>query len=131
MEMNLKVAEENVKLTTIKSPCDGVMNIISRIKEGDYVQSGTPVISIVPERNESFNIEIYIPNENLGEIKENQEVSIELLSLPGREYGYLKSKLKNISVDAKIKSGMMEQAKIINRRASYFRYFLEKIDILD
>ena len=31
----------------------------------------------------------------------------------------------------KIKNGMLVQARIINREVSYFRYFLEKINILD
>ena len=30
-----------------------------------------------------------------------------------------------------IKNGMLVQARIINREVSYFRYFLEKINILD
>ncbi|KLE17323.1 hypothetical protein [Clostridium sp. C8] len=30
-----------------------------------------------------------------------------------------------------IKNGMLVEARIINREVSYFRYFLEKINILD
>ena len=36
---------------------------------------------------------------------------------------------KGTSID--IKNGMLVQARIINREVSYFRYFLEKINILD
>lgn len=161
INMNLRMSEEKVKLTVIKAPCDGVLNLISPVKEGDFIQNGTPIVTILPENTEAFNVDIYIPNENFGEIKEGQQVSIELLSLPGREYGYIMSNLKNISVDAKvseqkgvsyycakcpinvtslenskgnktkIKSGMAAQVRIVNRRVSYFRYFLEKIQILD
>ena len=85
----------------------------------------------------------------------------ELASLPGSEYGYINSTLENISVDAKvsqkegtsyytatcsidettlknkkgesidIKNGMLAQVRVVNRKVSYLRYFLEKIDILD
>lgn len=30
-----------------------------------------------------------------------------------------------------IKNGMLAQVRVVNRRVSYFRYLLEKIDILD
>ena len=83
------------------------------------------------------------------------------MSLPQSEYGIVKTNIKEISVDAKvsekqgtsyytgectipltsmknkkgttvdIKNGMLVQARIINREVSYFRYFLEKINILD
>lgn len=161
IKMNLEVATEKVNATSIKAPCDGVINMLSEVKIGDFIQNGSEIASIVPEDDSNFKVEVYIDNQSFGEIKEGQDVMIELVSLPGREYGYLKSNLKNISVDAKvsqekgisyytascpiqeselknrkgecigIKNGMLAEVRIVNREVSYFRYFLEKIDILD
>ena len=161
IKMNLEVATEKVNATSIKAPCDGVVNMLAEVKIGDFIQNGSQIASIVPEDDSNFKVEVYIDNQSFGEIKEGQDVVIELVSLPGREYGYLKSNLKNISVDAKIsqekgtsyytancpiedtslknkkgdsidiKNGMFAEVRIVNREVSYFRYFLEKIDILD
>ena len=139
----------------------GIINMTSNIKVGDYLQGGVQIASIVPKEDSKFNVEVYINNQNFGEIKEGQDVVIELASLPGSEYGYINSTLENISVDAKvsqkegtsyytatcsidettlknkkgesidIKNGMLAQVRVVNRKVSYLRYFLEKIDILD
>ncbi|MDC0800703.1 HlyD family efflux transporter periplasmic adaptor subunit [Clostridium paraputrificum] len=161
INMNLKVINEKIDSTSIKAPCDGIVNMISQVKIGDFIQNGTEIASIVPENNSDFNIEVYIDNQSFGEIEEGQDVVIELVSLPGREYGYIKSNLKDISVDAKIsqekgtsyytancpigetslknrkgesiniKNGMLAEVRIVSREASYLRYFLEKIDVLN
>jgi len=161
VEMNLQTAIEKVNSTSIKAPCSGIINMTSNIKVGDYLQGGVQIASIVPKEDSKFNVEVYINNQNFGEIKEGQDVVIELASLPGSEYGYINSTLENISVDAKvsqkegtsyytatcsidetslqnkkgesinIKNGMLAQIRVVNREVSYFRYFLEKIDILD
>lgn len=159
--MNLETVQAKIDSTSIKAPCDGMISLVSEINVGNYVQGGTEIATIVPENNNKFNVEVYIANQNFGEIKEGKDVVIELLSLPGSEYGYIDSKLENISSDAKInqeegvsyytaecpidkttlinknkeivniKNGMLAEVRIINREVSYFRYFLEKIDILD
>lgn len=146
---------------SIKANSDGVINMLSELKIGDFIQNGTQIASIVPKDQLDYNVEVYINSQSFGEIKEGQDVILELASLPGQEYGYIKSNLKNISVDAKvnqeqgisyytaiceidknslvnkkgeevsIKNGMIVEARIVNRRIPYFRYFLEKIDIID
>lgn len=161
IDMNLETVQAKIDSTSIKAPCDGMISLVSEINVGNYVQGGTEIATIVPEDNNKFNVEVYITNQNFGEIKEGQDVVIELASLPGSEYGYINSKLENISSDAKInqeegvsyytaecpinkttlinknkeivniKNGMLAEVRIVNREVSYFRYFLEKIDILD
>lgn len=161
IKMNLELATTKVEATTIKAEYDGVINIINEIKVGDYIQNGTQIASIVPNKNTNYMAEVYIENQNFGEISEGENVILEFVALPQSEYGTIKSTLQNISVDAKvseeqgtsyytgacainetsmknkkgnavdIKNGMLVQARIINREISYFRYFLEKINILD
>lgn len=161
IKMNLEVANTKLEATAIKAQCDGVITILTPVKVGDFVQGGTEIASIIPKGNETFNVEVYIENQNFGDIKEGDEVVLEFGGLPQREYGTLKSSLTNISVDSKInqndgksfytavcelpanyltnrngqkiniKNGMLVEVRIVSREVSYFRWFLEKINLLD
>lgn len=161
IKMNLDVANNKIQSTSIKADSGGIVNLINDIKVGDFIQAATQIASIIPSDNDEYKAEIYIENQNFGEIKDGEDVILEFVSLPQREYGIVRTNLSDISVDAKvsekektsyytgicdipvktmknkkgnsidIKNGMLVEARIINREVSYFRYFLEKINILD
>lgn len=161
IKMNLDMTNGKIDETTIKAQYDGVITLLNEVKVGDYIQAGTQIASIVPENSEEYKAQIYIANQDFGEINEGENVVLEFVSLPQSEYGVVETNIKEISVDAKvsekegtsyytgectipvtsmknkkgscvnIKNGMLVQARIINREVSYFRYFLEKINILD
>ena len=158
VNMNLEVINSQLDAASIKAANDGIVNMISDITVGDFVQSGEEIASIVPENEGNFQVDVYINNQSFGNIKEGQDVMIELASLPSSEYGYIKSNLENISIDAKnskdasyytaicpfdeisltskkgeeaeIKNGMIAEVRIISRKVTYFKYLLEKMDIL-
>lgn len=160
IKINLDLANSKLEATSIKAEYDGVINVLNEVKAGDYIQSGTAIANIVPNENSKFIAEVYIENQDFGEILEGEDVTLEFLALPQNEYGIIKTKLNNISVDAKInegqgvsfytaicdvnktslenrsgksinlKSGMLVHARIINREVTYFRYFMELINIL-
>lgn len=161
IKMNLDVANNKIQSTSIKADSGGIVNLINDIKVGDFIQAGTQIASIIPNDNDEYKAEIYIENQKFGEIKDGEDVILEFVSLPQREYGVVRTNISDISVDAKvsekektsyytgicdipvttmtnkkgnsidIKNGMLIEARIINREVSYFRYFLEKINILD
>lgn len=100
---------------------------------------------------------LYIENTSIGNIHENDEVQIEIVSLSRNEYGVVNSKIKNVSDDVivdknnkkkyykascslnentlsdkrgnvvKLKNGMEAKASIITYKTSYFNYILEKV----
>ena len=161
IKMNLDLTNNKTDSTTIKAQYDGVVTLINDVKIGDFIQAGTQIASIIPENNEQYEAQIYIENQDFAEINEGEDVVLEFVALPQSEYGIVKTNIEKISVDAKvseeqgtsyytgicdipvnsmqnkkgtsidIKNGMLVQARIINREVSYFRYFLEKINILD
>lgn len=161
LNMNLELINNKIESTSIKAQCSGIINLINDINQGDYIQAGTQIASIIPNENTKFKAEIYIENQNFGEISEGEDVILEFVSLPQNEYGIVRTNLTDISIDAKysenegrsfylaqcdipvtsmtnkkgtsidIKNGMIVEARIINREVSYLRYFLEKINILD
>ena len=161
LKANIDAAKSKISSTSIKAEANGVINLINELKIGDVISAGTQIASIVPENSSKLKVQIYIPSENLGDIKNNKDAILEFVSLPQREYGVMKTNLTNLSIDTKvsekkeqsyytatcnlprntmsnkkgnqvkIKNGMLVVARIVNRRVSYFRYFMEKINILD
>lgn len=159
VEVNLESVNSQLDSASIKAASDGVVNMISNLSVGDFIQIGGEIASIVPQDESGFQVDVYIDSQSLGSIKEDQDVIIELVSLPSSEYGYIKSNLSNISVDTKniekasyytatcllnerslenkkgeivdIRNGMIAQVKIVERKITYFRYFLEQLDILN
>jgi len=160
LKLNLDLASAKVAATTIKAEYDGVINLSNAFKVGDVVQPGTELAKIIPKDNSEFVVDTYIENVSFGEISEGKDVIIEFMALPQSEYGVVKSKLTNISTDAKvneqqgsyytatcsipttfmtkkdgtkvdIRNGMLVQVRIINREVTYMRYFLESLSILN
>lgn len=100
---------------------------------------------------------IYIENTSIGNIKENKDVRIEIISLPRNEYGVITSKIEEVSDDVvtdessgkkyytancildkkfltdktghrvKLKNGMEAKVSIICDRTTYFNYILDKL----
>ena len=161
IEMNLDITNNKINETSIKAQYDGVISLINDIKVGDFIQAGTQIASIIPSSSGVYKADVYIENQDFAEINEGENVVLEFAALPQSEYGIIETKIEEISIDAKvseeqgtsyytgtckipvkemknksgtsiqIKNGMLVQARIVNREISYFRYFLEKINILD
>lgn len=157
--VNLESVNAQLDSASIKASSDGVVNMLADVNVGDFIQIGGEIASIVPQDEGGYQVDVYIDNQRFGNITEGQEAIIELASLPSSEYGYIKSNLNNISIDAKntekasyytatcplkekelknrkgdtvnIKNGMIAQVKIVQRRITYFKYFLEQLDILN
>lgn len=161
MQVNIESYNSKIKDAAITAEADGIINSIASIKEGDFIQVGTEIASILPQDTSSYKLEIYIRNQDFGNIKEGQKINVAFDALPQKDYGNVKTTIERISADSKInqndgssyytaeahisesylknkkgeeaeiKSGMIFQGKIVNRKISYFRYFLEQINILE
>lgn len=160
LKMNIESYNIEINNTIIKAETDGFINVTTLINPGEYLQIGTNIASLIPIENNEFKVNLYIKNEDFGDIKNGQDINIEIAALPKSEYGLINSKICNISSDSKldsqtgisyytaeaiieknyltdksgkkvyIKPGMLIDGKIINRTTSYFRYFLEVLNIL-
>ncbi len=101
--------------------------------------------------------DIYIENISIGNIQENKEVRLEIVSLPRNDYGVITSEIVEVSDDVvmdsnsgrkyymakcalgkefmtnkagekiKLKSGMEAKVSIICSRTTYFQYILNKL----
>ncbi|WP_286906813.1 HlyD family efflux transporter periplasmic adaptor subunit [Clostridium sp. UBA1652] len=161
INVNIESLKSKIEASTVKAESDGILNIITPVKVGNYIQSGTEIASIIPQDTSNYKLEIYIQNQDFGNVKEGQTINIAFAGLPQKDYGILKGTVEKISADSKvnqkdgssyytaetyintnfltnkkgekseIKPGMIVEGKIVNRRVSYLRYFLEKINILE
>ena len=131
------------------------------LKRGSFIKEGSTIGKIFPESQSGFFAEVYVKNTDIGKVKENQSVNLEISAYPSMEYGYFKGKIVSISKDitvdentgnayyiakvkcenmtvkskngdvGKLKNGMACQAKIIIGKKSIMTYILEKINLLD
>ncbi|WP_242856112.1 HlyD family efflux transporter periplasmic adaptor subunit [Ruminiclostridium josui] len=122
--------------------------------------AGTEILTIIPNTNSAFKMQITVSNKDIGEINIGDTVKYNFAALPYREYGQAAGKITSISKDAvniengqsyynveatvpgtkmigssgrqgEIKAGMICEANVITKQKSFLRYFLEKINLLD
>ncbi len=123
------------------APQAGRVVFASIIQEDQELNMNQEVFYIIPA-NEEFFGEMVIPQDNMGKIKEGQQVLIKLKAYPFEEYGMISGKIKNLAevpnkdgvfistVDFKIKTssdlkkpihlkrGMMADAEIVTQDAT-------------
>lgn len=153
---------ENGKLNTIvKAPISGVVNLTSELVEGNYLSTGTQVMTIIPQEEDGFLVKSYIDNQDIAKIKPAMEVKYEVAAYPSREYGTMTGIVEFVSADLKansqdgsayyvvetsidntklynkigekldLKLGMYCETKIIVEQKSVLRFLLEKIHLVD
>ena len=91
--------EDRVERTTIRSPVDGVINLINYVTEDAYVNTGDVLLEIVPTGSELI-VETRIDPKDIAEIVEGQDVKISLTAYDPSRYGRIDGKVSSISADA-------------------------------
>lgn len=144
---------------TIKANSDGQVILSKDIYAGELLQPGIEAASIVPKDNLNYFIEGYIPSYSAYNVNKDQNVNIVFPQISGSKLSSFKTKISNISSDAKIdqqqgisyftlncpisqqqlgvsqqefnklKLGMTCDVKIVQRKLKFFDYFLEKINL--
>ncbi|WP_313026475.1 HlyD family secretion protein [Pseudomonas lopnurensis] len=87
-EAALGVARLDLERTTVRSPVDGYLSD-QTMRVGDYVKTGTPVLSIVDTR--SLRIEGYFEETKLHAIEIGQPVDIKVMGESQHLYGHVQS----------------------------------------
>lgn len=90
--------EQKEKLTIVADGY-GYITMKEIIKQGSYIQEGTQVCQIIPDKTNDFYVELYIMNEDIAKVKKGQNVKIESLSYSANEYGFFSGKIESISKD--------------------------------
>lgn len=161
LKQSIKKIEIDINNAIVTASIDGVVNVLYEMLPGDFLSGGQEVLTIIPDNNTAYTMQIYVSNEDIGELKVNDTVKYNFAALPNKEYGELRGQIVSISKDAmlneasgqsfyivkatvpgttligangkqgEIKVGMLCEANIITKQKTFLRYFLEKIDLLD
>lgn len=103
LEQQLQNLTQDMESATVKATMDGVVNLSADLVEGDYIQAGQQVLSIIPGTGQSeFIVRSYVENKDIAKIHEGMEVTYEIAAFPSREYGTLKGQVTFVSADLKV-----------------------------
>lgn len=161
LENDIRNSDKETKDSVATAPIDGVVNVITEVNKGDFLQGGIDVATIVPENNNQYKIQLYVSNKDIADITEGQKIKCHFLALPYREYGEFTGKVTKVGADAKsgqqsgttiysveavidnkpaysykgveseIKVGMACEAYVITKTKKILFYLLEKINLRD
>ncbi len=139
----------------IKAPIDGFVHGLEVNGEGEYVNTGTPLLSIVPE-NAELVAEVKVSNMDLSYLFIDQEALLQIDAFPYQQFGKLQGHIKSISPstildpqtgfpfylvriepdrtimkkegkDFPLRSGMTVNAQLITRHKNIISFFTEPI----
>ena len=98
LEAQLVALQEQQRNLTLKAQQPGEVFNLS-VGKGSVIGSGTEVMRIIPAGG-GFKAKVFLPNSQLGFIRDGMPVKIAVSSFPAGEYGYLKGTVSNIGADA-------------------------------
>lgn len=153
-QLNLQIDEH-----TFNAPISGVINVIQELAPGDLVQSGERILTIVPEEDAAYVVQLAISNQDIGSVEPGTKVKYNFTALPAKDYGYLRGTIDWISPDATmdsqsglnyylgqsslsgltltdrngkqvdVKVGMTAEAQMITKRERIGTWLLKKLDL--
>lgn len=161
LDANIMEAENGKCNTVIKAPISGTINLTEDLVVGNYLPMGGAVMTIIPQKEDSFLVRSYIDNQDIARIHPELEVKYEIAAYPSNEYGVMTGNVEFVSADLRtdnekgsayyivetsiddtqlynkegeklnLKVGMYCETKIIVERKSVLRFLLEKIHLMD
>lgn len=159
-ESQLAEVEKTISDSKICASCSGMITLVAEMCEGDLVQTGTTLCSIIPT-DEDLKAYVYIVEKDIPGIEIGQTVEYSFNSLPIEEYGIISGKINKVSADTlidersgiryyvaeanfekticfnkygeerKLKNGMLGEVKIISGKKTLFTWLLEQINLID
>ena len=99
--------DSQYEFLSIVSPVDGFVQEVSSLNIGDYVDSGSVVMNIVPDDSANFRVEMRIRPRDMGKIQSGLKVKYRLSAFPFFEYKGAEGTIQ--SIDPDIRSGSSGQ----------------------
>ena len=151
---------DKIDLSKVEAPIGGIIHVLRKFNQGDYMPSGVKVLRIIPGNGSNYEMKITVSNKDISQLETGQKVKYRFLALPYREYGTLEGVLTKISSDASvsnkntklpynvkatiediklydkkgkaeyIKPGMISKVRVVVRRKKILYFVLEKLDFI-
>jgi hemolysin D len=84
---------------TLRAPMSGTIQASSVTTVGQVLTSGEEIMRIVPE-DAVLEIESYLPNQDIGFVKEGQDAVVKIESFPFTRYGTINARVTRVARDA-------------------------------
>ena len=101
---------------TLRAPLSGIIQASSVTTVGQVLTSGEEIMRIVPE-DAALEIEAYMPNQDIGFVKEGQDAVVKVESFPFTRYGTINARVTRVGRDA-IPQPEAEQTEINGAKAT-------------
>ncbi|MCF8092391.1 MAG: HlyD family type I secretion periplasmic adaptor subunit [Desulfotignum sp.] len=98
LSARLKKFKDNLDRTIIRSPINGVVKKLYVVTRGGVVKPGDTIVDIVPSE-EKLIIEAHLDISDIGYIKKDQLVFLQLPSRDARKFNKIEGKVINVSPD--------------------------------
>ncbi|MGR5069394.1 MULTISPECIES: HlyD family secretion protein [Vibrio] len=102
--------------TQVVSPINGVVASIF-VKEGHSVNTGQPLLVVIPEGEKPVVVELYAPSRSIGFIQEGQDVRLRFDAFPYEKFGVQQGVISSISKSA-VTAEMLPNSPLIQSQLS-------------
>ena len=99
LKARIPALESRVERTSVKSPVDGVVNLINYTTADAYIRTGEVLLELVPTGSELI-VETKIAPKDIADIIIGQEVKISLTAYDPSKFGRIDGSVTSISADA-------------------------------
>ncbi|MBB3565912.1 hemolysin D [Rhizobium sp. BK512] len=99
LEQRLAKAQNSLDQMTLRSPIDGTVQSSSVTGLGQVVTVGQDLMRIVPQ-DSTLELEVYMPNKDIGFIRVGQEAVVKLEAFPFTRYGTVSAVVVKVAADA-------------------------------
>lgn len=101
LQQEITVLEQGIEDNVIKATINGTINVRTKISQGDFLQVGTEVLTIVPETNSpTYTVQLTVLNQDIARTKVGDTINFRIHSLPHQEYGFLTGEITSVGTDA-------------------------------
>jgi len=106
LTLSLTGIDALINESTVRAPIDGEVTVHTELTQGGFIMSGVQVLSIIPNRDDMLSTNIFISNNDIGQISEGMTVQYDIAAMPRREFGEISGRITRISTDIAIDQGM-------------------------
>jgi adhesin transport system membrane fusion protein len=99
LKTSLPRLAKKVLQTEVRSPIDGIVNVVFVNSENAVVKGGEILLEIVPN-SDDLQIQAYIDPKDIGKVEVGQKARISLTAYDASKYGFIDGLLTNVSADA-------------------------------
>ena len=116
LEARIPALESRVERTSVRSPVDGVVNVLNYVTADAYIKTGDVLLEIVPTGSDLI-VETKIDPKDIGEVVLGQNVKVSLTAYDASKYGRIDGRILSISAD------------VITDQQTGIQYYLANVSI--